>query len=118
MRSCRARRCPRGPRARRRSGTTSTERRAETAVFLALLAARLARRLAAARARPFARVPVNVGHVAAALFASAPVLFYATSLPYTEGLAFAVCLGALLFADLAATAAAPPRMALFAALAG
>ena len=83
-----------------------------------LLAIRISRRFAGERARPFSQIPVNVGHIAAALFASAPVLFYATSLPYTEGLAFAVSLGALLCVDAAATAPSSRAMLLFAALAG
>jgi hypothetical protein len=83
-----------------------------------LLVVRIGRRLVGERARPFRAIPINLGHVAAALFASAPVLFYATSLPYTEGLAFAVSLGALLFVDAAATARSARATLLFAALAG
>jgi hypothetical protein len=43
--------------------------------------------------------PIDAGHLLVALFATNQMFFFATSHPYTEGLAFAFAFGALLFFD-------------------
>jgi hypothetical protein len=91
------------------------------ALLAYVLVTRVLRRFLGERVRPFRRVPVHAGHLAAGLLAFTPVFFFATSLPYTEALAFAMLLASLLFVDSAGAAAeagAAKRAALLSALAG
>lgn len=87
-------------------------------VLLYGLTNRLGRALGTERLRWRGAPAVDVGHVAALLFALNPVFFRHTSLPYAEGLVYASTFGALLALDATRTARAAWRWALAAGALG
>ncbi|MBW3565828.1 MAG: hypothetical protein KY459_14020 [Acidobacteria bacterium] len=66
-------------------------------VLLYFLAAAISRSMGIVSA--IQRTPIDAGHLLVALFATNQTFFFATSHPYTEGLAFAFAFGALLAFD-------------------